>query len=55
MLWAMQAKYPDLVNLSTITKDEIIAQDLPCRSVKRAVEAGLLPKIPGYEYLVREI
>jgi hypothetical protein len=55
MLWAMQAKYPELVNLSTITKDEIIAQDLPCRSVKRAVEAGLLPKIPGYKYLDREI
>lgn len=55
MLWAMQAKFPELVNLKSISKAQIIEQDLPCRSVKRAVEAGLLPRIPGYEYMDREI
>jgi len=55
MLWAMQAKYPELVDLKSITRDSIIEHDLPCRSVRRAVEDGLLPKIPGYEYFDREI
>ena len=55
MLWAMQAKYPDKVNLKTITREQILAQDLPCRSVKAAVEDGLLPVIPGYKYMDREI
>ncbi len=55
MLWAMQAKYPELVNLKSITRDSIIEHDLPCRSVRRAVEDSLLPDIPGYKYLDREI
>ena len=55
MLWAMQAKYPQQVNLKTITKAQILEQQLPCRSVKCAVEAGLLPEVPGYQYLDREI
>ncbi len=55
MLWAMQAKYPELVNLKTITREQIFAQNLPCRSVKAAVEAGLLSDIPGYQYMDRGI
>jgi len=55
MLWAMQAKHPQQVNLKTITKAQIREQELPCRSVKCAVEAGLLPEVPGYQYLNREI
>lgn len=55
MLWAMQAKYPDTVDLKTITRDQITEQNLPCRSVKTAVEDGLLPVIPGYQYMDREI
>ena len=55
MLWAMQAKYPDAVDLKTITREQIIAQNLPCRCVKAAVEDGLLPIIPGYQYMDREI
>jgi len=55
MLWAMQAKYPFLVDLKTISREQIYAADLPCRSVKRAVEDKLLPEIPGYIYLDNEI
>ena len=55
MLWAMQAKYPDAVDLKTITRAQIIEQNLPCRCVKAAVEDGLLPIIPGYQYMDREI
>jgi hypothetical protein len=55
MMWAMQAKYPQQVNLKTITREQILEQQLPCRSVKAAVEDGLLAKIPGYQYLDNEI
>ncbi len=55
MLWAMQAKYPDTVSLKTITKAQIIAQNLPCKTVKAAVEAGLLIELPGYQNLNRSI
>lgn len=55
MLWAMQAKYPDTVDLKNISREQIFAQNLPCRSVKNAIEDGLLPEIPGYQYMDREI
>lgn len=55
MLWAMQNLYPETVDLKTITRTQILEQNLPCRSVKTAVEAGLLPTIPGFEYMTREI
>ncbi len=55
MLWAMQAKYPETVDLKTISREQIVAQNLPCITVKAAVEDGLLPAIPGYQYLDRAI
>jgi hypothetical protein len=35
-------------DLSTITKQQMYDQNLPCLSVKKAVEAGLLPIVKGY-------
>lgn len=55
MMWAMQAKYPDQVDLKTITRDQVLSQDLPCRSVKTAVEDGLLPQVPGWDNLDHQI
>ena len=40
------------VDLATISRDEIESQELPCISVKMAVEAGLLPPVQGYERLI---
>jgi len=42
------AKADPGIDLRTITREEIYAQDLPCISVKKAVEAGLLPVVYGY-------
>ncbi len=50
MMWEMQKKYPK-VNLETITREQIESEALPCRNVKTAVEAGLLPKYEGYNKL----
>lgn len=49
MLWAMQKE--GLVNLKTLTKAEIYSQNLPCKSVKTAVEAGYLPQVTNYTSL----
>ncbi|MEF3694945.1 MAG: hypothetical protein V3576_06310 [Candidatus Cloacimonadota bacterium] len=49
------AKRDASIDLQTITRDEIYARNLPCISVKRAVEAGLLPVVYDYTHLDREI
>ena len=42
------AKQVEGIDLRTLTREQIYAQDLPCISVKRAVEAGLLPVVYDY-------
>ncbi|MBW6514618.1 MAG: hypothetical protein K0B87_07670 [Candidatus Syntrophosphaera sp.] len=49
LMWAMQRKLG--VDLELLTREQITLQDLPCQSVKRAVDGGLLPPVPGYERL----
>ena len=44
-----------LINLTTLTREDIIEYNLPCRTVKQAIEAGLLPVVPGYEFYNNEI
>jgi len=43
------------IDLSTLTREDIIENNLPCRTVKQAIEAGLLPVVPGYEFYNNEI
>lgn len=50
MMFALEKAYPG-VFLTTLTREQIYAEDLPCQSVKRAVEAGLLPQVEGYQRL----
>ncbi len=47
MMWNMQRIYG--IELSSISYADITQNQLPCRSVKAAVEAGLLPKVNGWE------
>jgi hypothetical protein len=49
LMFAMQKLLTGQVDLATITRQQIEEQNLPCRSVKDAVEAGLLPEVKGYE------
>ncbi len=55
MLWAMQKKYPGQVDLNTLTRQQIQELDLPCRSVKRAIEDGLLAPVTNWQLLDKEI
>ncbi|MBW6513460.1 MAG: hypothetical protein K0B87_01755 [Candidatus Syntrophosphaera sp.] len=55
LMWNLAKSDPGYIDLETITRAQIEANDLPCRSVKRAVEAGLLDPVNGYELLDREM
>jgi len=54
MLYAMEKAVPE-ADLTTLSREQIEGDDLPCISVKRAVEAGLLPIVRGYQYLNKDI
>ncbi len=43
------------IDLATLTREQIESEELPCRSVKDAVEAGLLPPVLNYQRLDRLI
>ncbi|MBW6514254.1 MAG: hypothetical protein K0B87_05805 [Candidatus Syntrophosphaera sp.] len=51
MMWAMQKKYPETVDLRAITREQVLSQDLPCRSVRAAIEDGLLAPVSNWELL----
>lgn len=55
LMFGMQKAYPEEVNLATLTREQIIAQNLPCHCVKAAVEAGLLPVVKGYARFIQEL
>lgn len=48
LMFALQKKMPEQVLLANITRAQINAQDLPCKTLKDAVEADLLPVVKGY-------
>jgi len=39
------------IDLKTITRNQIETDNLPCRSIKQTVQAGLLPAVRNYERL----
>jgi hypothetical protein len=40
-----------LSDLKTLTRQQIYDDNLPCKSVKSAVEAGFLPEVLNYQLL----
>jgi hypothetical protein len=53
-MYALAKAMPE-IDLGTLTREEIYQQDLPCISIKRAVEAGLLEKVDNYQRLDKPI
>jgi hypothetical protein len=43
------------LDLATLTKPDIYEQNLPCISLRKAIEAGLLPVVKGYERFDNQI
>lgn len=54
LMYAMAKAIP-AIDLKTLTREEIYAGDLPCISVKKAVLAGLIPAVQGWERLEGEM
>jgi len=54
MLFALQKLYAS-VNLLTLSRAQIFAENLPCRTVKAAIDAGLLPATKNYKRLTKDI
>jgi hypothetical protein len=54
LMYAM-AKADPTIDLSTLTREDIYEKDLPCITLKRSVESGLLPKVWEWELLTNEI
>jgi len=55
LMFAMQKALPETVDLANITREQIFSQNLPCRSIKAAIEANLLPGVRDYERFTAEI
>jgi hypothetical protein len=55
LMFALQKAMPGQVDLKTITRQQIIDQNLPCRTVKAAIEAGLLSAVGNYTYFTNPI
>ena len=51
---ALKSQYPEL-DFETLTREEVIERNLPCKTVAAAVEAGYLEKVPGCEKLSNEL
>jgi hypothetical protein len=49
IMWAMKDALG--LDLTTITREQIETDNLPCRTVKQAVEAGYIPVVRNYERL----
>jgi len=54
IMWMMQRILPE-VDLATLTREQIYTEELPCISIKQAVDAGLIPKVKGYEGLESQL
>ena len=56
VMHAIVKSYPDLdLDLKTLTREEIIAMNLPCRSIYESINAGYLEKVRDYNKLVNII
>ncbi|MDP3115386.1 MAG: hypothetical protein Q8M98_11555 [Candidatus Cloacimonadaceae bacterium] len=54
LMFAQLIAKPDL-DLTTLTRDAAIAQNLPCRSIAASIQAGLLEKVRDGEMLTNPI
>jgi len=54
LMRALKDQYPEL-NFKTLTREEVLERQLPCRTIAAAVEAGYLEKVPGFENLINTI
>jgi hypothetical protein len=54
MMWSLKKKFPE-IDLSTITREEILAQGYPVRNIQESMKAGLILEIEEAGLLVHEM
>ncbi|HOH47212.1 MAG TPA: hypothetical protein PLX59_05180 [Candidatus Cloacimonadota bacterium] len=54
LMYQMARQRPE-IDLRTLNRADIYEQELPCITVRRAVEAGLLPEVGYWEKLMAEL
>jgi len=54
-LMRAQKKANPRLDYNVLTREDIVAQGLPCRSIATAVDAGWLEQVPGYQELDKPI
>ncbi len=55
IMYSMAKLMPETVDLATLTRAQIESEDLPCRTVKQAVEADLIPYVRNYAELTNSM
>ncbi|HOH47544.1 MAG TPA: hypothetical protein PLX59_06845 [Candidatus Cloacimonadota bacterium] len=53
LFWALAREYS--LDLRYLSREDIFREDYPVKTVKEAVEAGLLPRVKGFEALLSGI
>lgn len=51
---ATQKHFPEL-DFKTLTREDVLELDLPCKTIADAVRAGYLEQVPGFENLNRDL
>jgi hypothetical protein len=51
---ALKKQHPE-VDFKTLTREDVIGQDLPCKTVADAVRAGYLEQVQGFEGLDKSL
>ena len=55
LMFAMQKAMPEVVSLASLTREQIYEQNLPCISLRAAIEFGLLPAVESFERFDKQI
>jgi hypothetical protein len=51
IMFALAKKYPETVDLATLTRAQITSDNLPCQTVRMAVEADMISSVAGWQNL----
>jgi len=51
---ALKNQYPE-ISFGSLTREEVLEKNLPCKTISDAVNAGYLERIPGYDKLTSDL
>ena len=51
---ATKLKHPG-INFKTLTREDVLAMNLPCKTVADAIREGFLEEVPGFQNLDKQL